>query len=343
MAEASSARIFRPVWRRGRVRGRNRLRVSLRKQDFRERPATAAARTRLAALLEEDVVRVISEWSAQIDVAGISRAAAVGGNIAIAEEAAGLGGLQANLGTIIRENLAEALEEGVRIGARFAPPEIAGATSVAAESFISEQAASYLARTSVASAGGITATTREGIRRVLIDGLADRLSPTDVAGEVGRLAGLTPRQATANRNFKAMLERSLVADPADMTPAIRGTIDRRVAEYRERQLHDRGRVISETEIQDALMEGEKEYYDAAVSEGAVSENALKIIWMTVMDQRVCAICAPLHGKVVGYSTSFSTNTGGGFEGERPPAHAACRCYLDYVLDEEGAIPETGRL
>lgn len=303
-----------------------RVALSVGKAGFKERTANRKAREALRAILEEDILRVLEAFAVQIDVEGVSRAAAVGGNMAIAEEAAGLGTLQANLATVLEENLSSALDAGSHIGARFAPPAMAGVPPT----LVQEQSAAWLATRSLEAATGITDTTKEGIRRVLLDQLADAVSPTEAAKEVGRLAGLSPRQATANRNFRSMLERSLAPRPGDMTDTIQAVIDERVEEHRLRLLKERGRAIADTETQAAIQHGERAFYEVAADEGAIDPAMIEVRWMTVRDSRVCPICMPLHGQVIGFLETFHSTDAPGWEGNGPPAHVRCRCYVEYT-------------
>jgi SPP1 gp7 family putative phage head morphogenesis protein len=71
----------------------------------------------------------------------------------------------------------------------------------------------------------------------------------------------------------------------------------------------------------------------------------EVRWVTVMDDRVCPICSPLHNQVVGIDNNFtgkqSTDLGTKivFEGERPPAHVNCRCYLEEVITGFDVSPD----
>ena len=49
----------------------------------------------------------------------------------------------------------------------------------------------------------------------------------------------------------------------------------------------------------------------------------KKIWYTAVDERVCPICAPLHGKEVGVNERFKSPDFGMVDA--PPAHVNCRC------------------
>lgn len=54
------------------------------------------------------------------------------------------------------------------------------------------------------------------------------------------------------------------------------------------------------------------------------------VWMTALDERVCPVCGPLHGKTINMGTNFSG--GETFTSLFPPAHVNCRCWLEYPID-----------
>jgi len=49
-------------------------------------------------------------------------------------------------------------------------------------------------------------------------------------------------------------------------------------------------------------------------------------WFTALDERVCPICMPLHGKTTKLNKDFSATDGFGLV-ETPPAHQQCRCVI----------------
>lgn len=69
-------------------------------------------------------------------------------------------------------------------------------------------------------------------------------------------------------------------------------------------------------------------------------NVQRVRWVTVMDERVCPICQPLHNQEVKMGGLFGGVT------DRPPAHVSCRCYLEEVISgfevSENRIVWTGQ-
>lgn len=54
-------------------------------------------------------------------------------------------------------------------------------------------------------------------------------------------------------------------------------------------------------------------------------------WVTVIDERVCPICQPLHNEKVQITGDFKSDGDRGYIGQRPPAHVNCRCFLEDVI------------
>jgi hypothetical protein len=80
----------------------------------------------------------------------------------------------------------------------------------------------------------------------------------------------------------------------------------------------RAELVATTEITRAAAEGER----ALAREIANAGIAMVEIWNTSNDELVCPICEPLNQKVKG---------DGWDEGDGPPAHPRCRCFLSHVI------------
>ena len=88
----------------------------------------------------------------------------------------------------------------------------------------------------------------------------------------------------------------------------------------ERSVFSRRRadVIATTEITRAYAEGNVAAWRAS---GVIS----KMRYNASADERVCKICGPRHGMVVGIDETF--------DGLMPPVHTACRCWLTPVVSD----------
>jgi SPP1 gp7 family putative phage head morphogenesis protein len=79
----------------------------------------------------------------------------------------------------------------------------------------------------------------------------------------------------------------------------------------------RSQMIAETEVTRAYAEGNR----AAWAESGVVDG---MRWFTAVDERVCPVCGPLHGK--------QDKLTGDFDGKGPPAHPRCRCWIQPVVN-----------
>jgi hypothetical protein len=79
----------------------------------------------------------------------------------------------------------------------------------------------------------------------------------------------------------------------------------------------RAQMIAVTETTRASVEGER-----ALVWQLEKENGVRMtpVWQTANDERVCPICGPKHGKPI-------------TDGQYPPAHPNCRCWVTYEFPE----------
>lgn len=86
----------------------------------------------------------------------------------------------------------------------------------------------------------------------------------------------------------------------------------------------RARLIAQTEITRSYAEGNLATWKES---GAIEKKR----WRTNNDSKVCEICAPLNGKVIGLDESFGEDVFGE-EMDGPPAHPGCRCWVTPVVE-----------
>lgn len=293
---------------------------------FTERAANRAARERLAESMADDFVDIIETFRRGIDFDGFGQAVAVGGDVGIADAAIGIERLQGRFAVEILDQLNQAISEGAELGFRFSPPNLPNVPAT----LVNEAAAEFMAREGAALLEAISRRSLEGVRQALIDQLAGQVSPTEAAARIGDLVGLDARGVKAVTRFRAQIEAQLIPIPAAETAATRAVIERRVKAFADRQLRIRGRLIADTEIQSAIQEGERVYWDIAADLGDIDPALVVKKWFTVQDGRVCPICLPLHNTDQRLRESFSTSVG---LISGPPAHPRCRCYLKYTILE----------
>lgn len=299
-----------------------------------ERALNRTARERAAAALEADLADVLVGFREGISVKD-AEAAVFAGNTRIIVNPDVPNVLEAQFAAVLGDNLEGAAASGVHIGLRFAPPVLGNIPLTLA----TDAAIAHVAAHGAELALGLTQATEAGIREILTIGLQDGLAPVDMAKRIGQLAGLTPRQVRAVENYRKAITKRLVPVPEALTPNVQRVINQEVNRYRDRKILERGRWIAETETQTAITEGERAFWGEAVASGAVdAENVFKT-WRTVLDSRVCEICEPIHGQVVGYGEAFETPAGGKVG---PPAHVRCRCFIEWAeADQPFRRPDRG--
>lgn len=103
-------------------------------------------------------------------------------------------------------------------------------------------------------------------------------------------------------------------------------------------------LLSEFEIKQLLKERFTDFSDSrsetiARSELANAFNSVefetfqrnkvtKVRWVTVIDERVCPICEPLHNMEMNIGGEFVSDAR---NSQHPPAHPNCRCFLEEVI------------
>lgn len=227
---------------------------------------------------------------------------------------------------VMSESFETAIQDGAALGLRVAgAPGItidAAAITAAAQEWVATEGATRIA--------GINAATRQTVQNVVAQGVRRELTPNAVARRISDVIGLAPRDATAVSNFEARLLRQRIPIPAADTALVRETIANDVNRFRGRLINQRSRRIAATEMQEAIHEGEQQFWTQAAERGEVKRGEMRKRWFTVQDDRVCPICAPMHGQVRKFDASFVSPQG--FRGRRPPAHVQCRCFIEVSPD-----------
>ncbi len=193
----------------------------------------------------------------------------------------------------------------------------------------------------------IDAETRIAIQEIINDAFEKGLPPRVAAKQVIQLINLTPRPFgggpagpyswQAVDNLRTEMEnrvrgtlrrggtfRNLPVPPGGFTAA---EIDKVVGAYAKRLQQRRALNISRTETITASNEGQRQLWLQQVEAGNLNGNE-KREWIVTPDQRLCPICAPMAGQLVGLKELFTTGDGSLVMG--PTAHPSCRCAVALV-------------
>ena len=161
----------------------------------------------------------------------------------------------------------------------------------------------------------ITADQRQSIRRVIVQAFTENLTTRQAATRIAEQIGLQSRQAVALERVRAdLVEKGLT----------KARIDQVVTRHRDRMIRRRGRSIARTEVLRASNMGQQLLWEAAVDAGEWRAQDVRRVFIVTPDDRLCPICAPLDGMLVGLADEFVSPTNGA-SALVPPLHPSCRC------------------
>ena len=155
-----------------------------------------------------------------------------------------------------------------------------------------------------------------------VDALARAIRPT---------VGLTYQQSIANFNYYNRLIENGVKEKKALDLSIK---------YAGRQHRYRGYNIARTELAFAFNQGSYQGTKQAQERGYM--GAVRKVWCTADDERVCRICGAMDGMAIDLDADFPFQTRIATPDNPtirkvPPAHPSCRCVcllLDESLDSE---------
>ena len=174
----------------------------------------------------------------------------------------------------------------------------------------------------------ITADQRQSIRRVIVQAFTENLTTRQVAIRLTDQIGLQSRQAVALERVRAdLVEKGLT----------KARIDHLVTRHRDRMIRRRARSIARTEVLRASNMGQQLLWEAAVDAGEWRAQDVRRVFIVTPDDRLCPICAPLDGMMVGLADEFVSPTNGA-SALVPPLHPQCRCALGIVEAERLVQP-----
>jgi len=311
---------------------KSRRRGPIAKVSRKERQANRELREALAAKFEREYLEIIERGRFDVTEELLGRIL-TGTVLGVPEE--GLASIQADIATALSNQFREAIDGGARLGLRFS-----GAPSIDIDpSLITDIAERFIRGQGGQRIVGINAETRKAVNQIVADSLTQGFSPTQAARDIGQKVGLTRQQAKALARFEERITaQRIVSEQAD-TALAREAIAEDVENYRNRLLRQRGRNIAENETQVAIQHGERGFWEQAAASNQVDTSLLYKTWFTVLDDRVCPICEPLHGVTIRFNDSFSSR---GFVGLSPPGHVSCRCFLEYGDDPDPSGSDESR-
>lgn len=168
-------------------------------------------------------------------------------------------------------------------------------------------------RMSIDLSTNLNATTKENIRKIVIDALEGNITQAEAARKIRTHVGLLPAHAEAvDRYYQNMIDSGTKKSVAQ----------KRADQYAKRLLDSRARTIARTEIANAVGKGQSEMWKQMRRDGLLPPNAVKV-WVTAADERVCPICGPMNGVEAEVDGFWNV---GGLPKEYPQSsHPNCRC------------------
>ena len=211
-------------------------------------------------------------------------------------------GVRAALPVLIRDVMESTAQEAASVLSRRPQIAVVGAFDVVnprVTEWVREQAGARITE--------ITEIHRQTIRGIIDRGLAERMSPGQLARSIRDSIGLHSRQVRALENRRARM----IADGKSAEQ-----IDRVTEKYRKQLLRRRAEMIARTEIIQAETQGQLELWRQQVEAGILERNTFKE-WVVTPDDSNCDACADMDGEKVPLDADFV----GAEEG--PPLHPNC--------------------
>ncbi len=168
----------------------------------------------------------------------------------------------------------------------------------------------------------VTEETRRALRRIIHESMRDGIAPIDAARLIRQTIGLTERQALSVR-------------------AIRATNPSAAVGYADKLLRQRAMNIARTETMRGANRGQQIAWREMARDPLMP--TVRQRWSTAPDDRLCDLCAPMDGKIIGLDAAFESNERGVLPSKRvplpvamdvegPPLHPSCRCTLGVVFE-----------
>jgi predicted ABC-type ATPase len=217
--------------------------------------------------------------------------------------------IQAKLSTFAEQfgELAVDLKAGFHVGSNIGLRTLAEQASVSLRyDVVNPLAVSYAQNHLAQLVQPLAQDAKEVIAEVIGRALAGELTSQSAAIEIRDTIGLDPRRYEALLNY-----RDLLVELGDID------IEKKLNRYQRTLLKARSETIARTEIMRAANQGQRASWQEAVRQGLLRPADWQRVWYTVMDERLCETCGPMHEEAVGFDDEFM--------GGDPPKHPNCRC------------------
>lgn len=166
----------------------------------------------------------------------------------------------------------------------------------------------------------ITAESRMAIQDLVRQSVQGAFDVRQLARQVQGSIGLTSQYAVAVERYRTRLVDQGMAEGRALT---------RSQAYADRLLRYRATTIARTEVIRATNAGQQAVWNDAQQEGLLPLGSQRE-WIVTPDDRLCELCAPMEGQVVGLQEPFQSDEG---PVDYPPLHPNCRCAIGIAAQE----------
>jgi hypothetical protein len=173
----------------------------------------------------------------------------------------------------------------------------------------------------------VTEVTRTAVRELISNMFISQVDIDSAASLIRASVGLSSGQVKSLLKFRKDVKPGALVTIGKRTYRVPKVVtseamERLVAKKSERLLRDRAFTIAATEAMTASNEGMRLFWEQGRKRGTIPATQ-KRVWITTPDEKLCPVCGPMEGVMVGLKELFTLPTG-----ERvmnPPAHPRCRC------------------
>jgi len=263
----------------------------------------------LTEQMERDVIQAFVQLRNDLDLAKLAQlfdAGDIEGAMALISEADVAASMESAVQTLKEAVVAAGEASATALGNALGESVAFALTNPEAVSFLEAYGAQMVV--------DITPGTREAIRAALHQAYELGLTPQEAAKSIKEMIGLTDEM---------MAQRKRLVDAMIEGGASQAEVDRFVADWTEKKIKYRAKVIAENELVTAGNQGQEMLWDQAVGEGYLDPATTKRVWITTSGDRVCKICNPMDGVETGLNEPWQTSIGA--VNSPNEAHVHCHC------------------
>lgn len=188
--------------------------------------------------------------------------------------------------------------------------------------FIDKRSADFLT--------AVTQQQRDAVKTIVnYFAVREPVAPDELARYLRPVIRLSNRDTNAVINYRKQLKKSFPGMGDEQ-------LFKNVNRYSQRLWRRRAETVARTELANAHNRGQYETVKAGIDSGAITRRVSKQFW-TARDERVCPVCGPLHGEIIGFDDEFeSSKNGPAVDSLTPPIHPRCRCTILYSMVNQPA-------